>query len=127
MPTVAKPSVRFLHSAALRKRTEAVLARIEQDDDATQHAGALSSVVVELTATGLDYYFLRPLQDSKFGFVARQTASFGISGVLRVMSPIIARILAGADTPQLRGVARHIRHLMESSVVEKRRQTRRRS
>lgn len=116
MPHVAKPSLRFFHSAALRKRTDAVLARIERDDDATKHAGALSSVVSELTKAGFDYYFLRPLQESKFGFVARQTASLGMSGALRVMSPIISRILSGADTPQLRGVARHIRHLTEPSV-----------
>ena len=103
---------------------ESVLARIEGDDDATRHASALSSVVVELTETGLDYYFLRPLQESKFGFVARQTANLGVSGTLRVMSPIIGRILASADTPQLRGVARHIRNLTESSVGEKRRPTR---
>jgi hypothetical protein len=117
----AKPSVRFFHSAALRQRADAVLARIERDDDPTRHASALSSVVVELTETGLEYYFLRPLQEAKFGFVARQTANLGMSGALRVMSPIIGRILGNADTPQLRGVARHIRHLMESPLGEKRR------
>jgi hypothetical protein len=125
MPSVAKPSVRFFHSAGLRKRTDTVLARIESDDDATQHASALASAVVELTATGLDYYFLRPLREAEFGFVARQTANLGMSGAMRVMSPIIGRILAGADTAQLRGVARHIRHLTDSSVGEKRRRTKR--
>jgi hypothetical protein len=123
MPNVAKPSVRFFHSPALRKRADAVLARIERDDDATQHVSALSSVVVALTEAGLDYYFLRPLREAKFGFVARQTANLGMSGALRVMSPIIGRILAGADTAQLRGVARHIRHLTEGPAGEKRRST----
>ncbi len=118
---VAKPSLRFYHSAALRKRTEAVLARIEHDDDATEHAAALSSVVCELTKAGLDYYFLRPLEQARFGFVARQTASLGMSGALRVMSPIIGRVLSGADANQLRGVAAHIRHLTGSSAEETRR------
>ena len=121
---MAKPTVRFYYSVALRKRMDAVLARIERDDDATPHASELSRVVVELTESGLDYYFLRPLQESKFGFVARQTANLGMSGALRVISPIIGRILAGADTTQLRGVAQHIRHLTESSAGEKRRPTR---
>ena len=125
MPTVAKPSLRFFHSPALRKRTEAVLARIEHDDDATQHARALSGVVVELTEVGLDYYFLRPLEQAKFGFVARQTANFGMSGALRMMSPVIGRILGSADTPQLRGVARHIRHLAGGAAGEERRPARR--
>lgn len=127
MPSVGKPSLRFFHSAALRKRTEAVLARIEHDGDATQHARALSGVVVELTEAGLDYYFLRPLRQAKFGFVVRQTANLGMAGVLRMMSPVINRILAGANTPQLRGVARHIRHLAGGSVGETRRPAKRRS
>jgi len=126
MATVAKPSLRFFHSAALRKRTEAVLSRIEHDDDATQHARALSGVVVDLTKAGLDYYFLRPLEQARFGFVARQTANFGMAGALRVISPVIGRILGGADTPQLRGVARHIRHLAGSSAGEERGPTKRR-
>jgi hypothetical protein len=124
MPSMAKPSVRFFCSAGLRKRTDTVLARMDRDDDATQHASALSRVVVELTEAGLDYYFLRPLREAKFGFVARQTGNLGMSGALRVMSPVIGRILGGADTEQLRGVARHIRHLTDSSAGEKRRPTR---
>lgn len=124
MARIPKPSVRFFHSTALRKRTEAVLVRIERDHDATKHSAALSSVVCELTKTGLDYYFLRPLEDARFGFVAKQTASLGMSGALRVMSPIIGRILSGADTNQLRGVAAHIRHLTDSSVQSTRRPTR---
>lgn len=127
MATLAKPSLRFFHSAALRTRTDAVLTRIERDDDATRHASTLSSVVVSLTEAGLDYYFLRPLQQAHFGFVARKTAGFGMSAVLRLMSPIIGRILGGADTPQLRGVARHIRHLTESPVKAKLRPARGRS
>ena len=124
MAVAAKPSLRFLYSPALRKRTDAVLARIETDKDATRHAGALSRVVSDLTAAGLDYYFLRPLEEAKFGFVARQTAKLGVAGALRFMSPMISRILAGADAPQLRGVAQHIRRLTESPAVERRRPTR---
>jgi hypothetical protein len=125
MSNSAQPSLRFFHSPALRKRTDAVLARIERDDDATQHARALSSVVVELTEAGLDYYFLRPLQEARFGFVARQTANLGMAGALRVMSPVIGRILAGADTQQLRGVARHMRHLAGRAAGAGRRPKRR--
>ena len=124
MTTAASPSLHFFYSAALRKRTDAVVARIERDEDATQHADALSRVVSELTQAGFDYYFLRPLEQAQFGFVARQTAKLGVAGALRLMSPTISRILAGADTPQLRGVAQHIRHLTEPPIVARRRPTR---
>jgi hypothetical protein len=85
---------------------------MDGDQDATLHVGALSAVVVDLTQAGLDYYFLRPLRRAKVGFVARQTATLGMGGALRVMSPIIRSILAGADTAQLRVICRHIRELM---------------
>jgi hypothetical protein len=109
---VGKPSLRFPHSAALRTRTHRILAGIEQDEDATPHAGALSALVLDLTKAGLDYYFLRPLQQAKVGFVARQTAGLGMAGSLRMMSPVIRSILSGASTAQLRVIARHIRGLM---------------
>jgi hypothetical protein len=112
MRTSAKPSLRFFHSGALRTRTTKVLAAIDRDEDATRHAAALSGVVVDLTEAGLDYYFLKPLQEAKIGFVSRQTANLGMAGALRMMSPVIRRILAGANTTQLRAIAGHIRHLM---------------
>jgi len=112
MPTSAKPSLRFFHSAALRARSNKVLAALERDEDPTQHVGALSSLVVDLTEAGLDYYFLKPLQQAKVGFVARQTASFGMAGALRVMSPVIRSILAGTNATQLHVITRHIRQLM---------------
>jgi hypothetical protein len=108
----AKPSLRFVHSAALRARTNKVLAKVDRDEDATQHAGELSAVVADLTEAGLDYYFLRPLQQAKVGFVTRQTANLGMAGALRVMSPVIRGILAGTNTGQLRVISRHIRDLM---------------
>ena len=112
MATSSKPSLRFFHSAALRSRSIRVLAGIERDEDPTQHVEALSSLVVDLTEAGLSYYFLRPLQQAKVGFVTRQTASFGMAATLRMMSPVIRSILAGTNATQLRVIARHIRQLM---------------
>ena len=85
---------------------------MERDPDPTQHAAALSSLVVDLTEAGFDYYFLKPLAQAKAGFVARQTAGLGMAGALRVMSPLIRSILGGANAAQLHVITRHIRHLM---------------
>lgn len=115
MQTSAKPSITFVHSVALRTRTTRVLTAIDRDKDATRHAGALSSVVVELTEAGFDYYFLKPVRQAKLGFVSRQTASLGMASALRVMSPIIRSVLAVAPARELRVISRHIRQLMQSS------------
>ena len=60
----------------------------------------------------MDSYFLKAVRDAKLGFVARQTAELGVSGAIRVMSPIVRTVLGGADAPQLRAVSKHIRGLM---------------
>ena len=112
MATSTKPSLRFFHSTALRARSDKTLAAIERDKDPTQHADALSGLVVDLTEAGLSYYFLKPLKEAKMGFVARKTAGFGVAGTLRMMSPVIHSILAGASAAQLRVITRHIRQLM---------------
>lgn len=108
----SKPSLRFTHSPALRTQTLKVVSAIENDADPTRHAGALTSLVLSLTEAGMDYYLLKPLKDGNFSFVAQQAASFGVSGALRVMSPIAGTILGGADASQLKVISKHIRHLM---------------
>jgi len=112
MASSQKPSLRFFHSIALRARSNDVLAAIEKQKDPREHVKELSALVVDLTEAGFSYYFLRPLEQAKIGFLARQTASLGMAGALRVMSPVIRSILAGASAAQLHVIARHIRHLM---------------
>lgn len=113
MPAAAQPSLRFFHSKALRTKTLKVLGTVEKDDDPTRHAGALADLVVELTESGFDYYLLKPLGLVKANFVVRQTASFGMGGALRIMSPMIQTILKGMDGRQLLVVCTFIRSLMK--------------
>ena len=112
MPRSLKPSLRFFHSVQLRGRTTKVLARIEGDEDPTRHAAALADLVMDLTQEGLNYYFVKPVKEARFGFIARKTAGVGVSGALRMMSPIVRNVIGGASAPQLRVIARHVRHLM---------------
>jgi hypothetical protein len=111
MPS-SKPFLRFTHAPALRTRTLKVLSAIEDDPDPTRHAEALTSLVLSLTEAGMDYYLLKPLRDGYFSFLAQQAAGFGISGALRIMSPIAGTLLGGADAKQLMVISKHIRHLM---------------
>ena len=111
MPS-SKPSLRFTHAPALRTRTLKVLSEIEDDPDPTRHAEALTSLVLSLTEAGMAYYLLKPLRDANFSFLAQQAAGFGISGALRIMSPIAGTVLGGADAKQLKVISKHIRHLM---------------
>jgi len=107
------PYLRFYHSRALRARTLKVLEALETAEDAAVHREALAAVVLELTETGLAYYFVKPVQAAKVSFLAEQTTKVGISGILRLMGPVARRVIGGMDRDQLLTVSRHIRDLME--------------
>ena len=107
------PFLRFYHSASLRTRTLAVLDALEAADDATGQREALAGIVLELTETGLDYYFVKPVQAAKIGLLAEQTTRLGIGGILRLMGPVVRRVIGGMNATQLLSVSSHIRHLMK--------------
>lgn len=109
----AKPFLRFCHSVDLRRRTLAVLAAVEKAKDKKQHSGALAELVVELTDTGMDYFFLQPLKTAQVGFFVEQSARLGMSGTTTVMASVIRNIIGGMDGPQLLSVCASIRQLMK--------------
>jgi hypothetical protein len=111
--TASAPFLRFYHSASLRAKTLAVLATLEKAKDSTQHRDALADIVVELTDSGMDYFFLRPLKLAQAGFLVEQSAKFGLAGTTRVMASVIRNIIGRMDHPQLLAVCGYIRQLMK--------------
>lgn len=106
------PFLRFHHSAALRKKTLQVLGTLEQARDATAHRDALASVVLELTAAGMDGYFMQPLKSAKAGFIVEQSAAIGLAGVQQVLGSVIRNIIGRMDRLQLLSVCGSIRGFM---------------
>ena len=108
----SKPFLRFYYSDGLRKKTLSVLSTLEQAQDATAHGGALADVVVELTNSGMDYYFMKPLRLAKTGFIVEKSANLGLAGAQQVMGSVIRSIIGRMDRPQLLSVCGSIRQLM---------------
>ena len=107
-----KPFLRFYHSESLREKTLSLLSSLEQAQDATKHRDALAGLVVELTNSGMEYYFIKPLKLAKPGFIVEQAANLGLGGVQRVMGSVIHQIIGRMDGPQLISVCQSIRQLM---------------
>ncbi len=108
----SKPFLRFYVPADLSKKTLSVLNTLEEAPDATLYRDALADVVVELTNSGMDYYFMKPLKLAKAGFIVQQTADLGLAGALRVMGSVIRNIITRMDGPQLLSVCASIRQFM---------------
>ncbi len=106
------PSLRFHYSDELHEKLLVVLETLEQSEDATAHRAALADVVVELTGTGLDFYFMKPLRRANPGFIVQRTAGLGLQGTLQMMGPVIRNIIGRMDGPQLLSVCGSIRQLM---------------
>jgi hypothetical protein len=112
-PPSPQPFLRFYHSESLRAKTLAVLTTLEEAKDCTKHRNALADIVAELTDSGMEYYFLRPLKLAKAGFFAEQSASLGMAATTRVLASVIRNIIGHMDNAQLLTVCSYIRQLME--------------
>ena len=108
----ARPFLRFYHSEALRTQTLALLDTIEQARDPARHRAALGDLVMELTKSGMDYFFLGPLRVAEAGIVAERAASLGLAGVRRAMGPVIRQMIGRMGDAQLLSVCGSIRQLM---------------
>ncbi|MDH3401748.1 MAG: hypothetical protein OEM03_12380 [Chromatiales bacterium] len=89
-----------------------MLDTLEQAQDATEHREALAEVVVELTRSGMEGYFLKPLKLAKAGFILEQTASIGLAGAQQMMGPVIRQMIGRLNGPQLVSVCGSIRQFM---------------
>ena len=104
--------LRFCHSEELHRKAILVLTTLESARDPTAHRGALANIVVELTNSGLDYYFLKPLKVAKAGFVLEQSASLGMTGVQQLMGSVVRNMIGRMDGPQLLSVGNSLRKFM---------------
>ena len=109
----SQPFLRFYHSESLRAKTLAVLITLEKAKDSTQHRRALADIVVELTGSGMEYYFLRPLKLAKTGFFVESSANVGMAATISVLASVIRNIIGRMDKAQLLTVCSYIRQLME--------------
>ena len=107
-----QPFLRFYHSEALRKKTLSLLGTVEQAEDAITHRDALARLVVELTNSGLDYFFMKQLKLAEAGFLVEQSANLGLAGVQQIMGSVIRQIIGRMNCPQLLSVCGSIRQLM---------------
>lgn len=108
-----KPFLRFYHSESLRAKTLAVLTTIEKAKDGKPHRDTLADVVVELTDSGMEYFFLKPLQVAEAGFLVEQSARLGMGVATGVMSSAIRTVIGRMDHRQLLAVCGYMRQLMK--------------
>ncbi|MCF8151276.1 MAG: hypothetical protein K9K30_14815 [Burkholderiaceae bacterium] len=108
----SKPFLRFYHSQELRTRTLKVLDTVEAAEKPTDHSGRLTELILELTSSGMDQFFLQSLKATKANFVVQQSAALGLSGVQKLVGTVIRNILGRMDDRQLLSICGSIRQFM---------------
>ena len=93
--------VAFDISPALRRRCEEVIVAVREAEDRGEHLAELTEVVVAMTDTGLDFYFLHPLERIGAGRMARGTAQVGVAAARRGLPTVVRRVLATLSDDQL--------------------------
>ncbi len=93
-------------------KTLEVLVTVESAEKATVYCGELTELVLELTDSGMDQYFLQSLKATRANFVVQQSAALGLAGVRKAMGTVIRNILGRMDDRQLLSVCGSIRQFM---------------
>ena len=102
----------FRISPELLARAEAALEAVRGDPTHPPHVKELVAVILELTDTGLDYYFLEPLRRVRIGTVGMSTARLGIAAAGRSIPPIVRRVLTSMDEEQILEIADFLDELL---------------
>lgn len=89
-----------------------MLDAVEGAEKPTKYSAQLTELVLELTDSGMDQYFLQSLKATKANFVVQQSAALGLSGVQKVMGTVIRNIIGRMDDRQLISVCGSIRQFM---------------
>jgi hypothetical protein len=111
-PPASLPYLRFHHSAQLREKTLALLDAIERARDPARHKSALSNLIMELTRSGMDAYFMQPLKLTRPGLLVEQSTALGLAGIQEVMGSVVGQIVGRMDDAQMLSVCRSIRQFM---------------
>jgi hypothetical protein len=88
----------------LQERTEAVIEEVRRSPDPRSHRAELIEVILELTRTGLQSYFLLPLERAGVDSVAYGTAKLGVTAAGRTLPTLVRRVVASLSEEQLRTI-----------------------
>ncbi|MCF8185116.1 MAG: hypothetical protein K9J43_09075 [Polynucleobacter sp.] len=89
-----------------------MLDTVEAAEKPTDHSGRLTELILELTSSGMDQFFLQSLKATKANFVVQQSAALGLSGVQKLVGTVIRNILGRMDDRQLLSICGSIRQFM---------------
>jgi hypothetical protein len=102
----------FALDEPLRERTEQVLAEVRGSDDRRANSAALAALVVDLTKAGLDYYFLRPLEQAEVGFLHLNAARVGLRSAGKSIPLVVNNVLGSLSNRQLVQIAEYVEDLL---------------
>lgn len=104
--------VAFRISPELLERAETALQQVRENPTRPPHVDALVTVILELTDSGLDYYFLEPLRRIEAGAMSMASARLGIAAAGRGLPTIIRRVVASLDEQQILALADFLDELL---------------
>lgn len=81
-----------------------VISDIRSNGVNKQRRDDLYNLIMELTETGTDFFFLEPLRRMNAGSMLQKMASMGISSMLKGTRMVIHNVLKKADDEHIEGI-----------------------
>jgi hypothetical protein len=78
-----------------------IIGRIKSDHPSTKHISDLTELIIDLTESGMRFYFIESLERLNVGAVTMGIAKVGISSTTKGMKMVITKVLKKLDSEQI--------------------------
>ena len=89
---------------SLHQRAHQVINDIRSNGVTKERRDNLYNLIMELTETGTDFFFLEPLRRMSAGAMLQKMAQMGISSMLKGTRMVIHNVLKKADDEHIEGI-----------------------
>lgn len=101
-----------------RSKAVKIVASLREDPASREVAGKLIDLVIDLTDTGLTYFFLHPLELAGVGAIRRKGVGVALATAGRVLPSVVRSTIGSMNESQLLRIADFLEHIVSGPGEE---------
>ena len=96
----------------------ALIAKIRNNESATQHIAELTELVIDLTDAGLKFYFIEPLERIEVSSMTMKVAKMGLSSTHKGMKMVITKVLKKLSNEQVLRLSDFLEEILSKGELQ---------
>ena len=99
----------------IAQKAMSVASKIKESDEKKKHAKELIEVIYELSEHGISLFFMRPVEEGKFGLLITQSVNLAIKTTLKTLKTVVYQIVRKLRDDKIDYLAGFILEIIEEA------------